>query len=196
MSPVEPPAGEQEPREPTWSEKVLKIHEALERRGIPYAFGGAIALNYHREPRATIDIDVNIFLDPEDEAGTIGALSELHPIEGRDQLIASLRRDGQARTAWGITHVDLFFANTEFHDAMGQRVARQPFDGAEIPVISIEDLVVAKVLYARPKDWLDIEAVVTTEREKLDRGYIRHWVDQFLDSDDSRVARLKAALAN
>jgi hypothetical protein len=40
--------------EPTWSEKVV----ALSR---------AIALNYHREPRSTLDIDINVFLTPDDE---------------------------------------------------------------------------------------------------------------------------------
>lgn len=41
--------------EPTWSEKVLQLNEALRASGIPYAFGGAIALNYYREPRSTLD---------------------------------------------------------------------------------------------------------------------------------------------
>jgi hypothetical protein len=52
-------------REPTWDQKVVKLNEVLAERNIPYAFGGAIALNYHREPRSTLDIDINIFLSPE-----------------------------------------------------------------------------------------------------------------------------------
>ena len=49
------------------SERVLILTGAFERAGIPYAVGGAIALGYYAEPRATKDIDVNIFL-PETEA--------------------------------------------------------------------------------------------------------------------------------
>lgn len=41
-------------REPTWDQKVIKLNEVLAERSIPYAFGGAIALNYHREPRSTL----------------------------------------------------------------------------------------------------------------------------------------------
>jgi hypothetical protein len=37
-------------REPTWDQKVVRLNVALAERGVPYAFGGAIALNYHREP--------------------------------------------------------------------------------------------------------------------------------------------------
>ena len=43
------------------SEKVLLIEEGLRQRRIPHAFGGALALAYYATPRATIDIDVNVF---------------------------------------------------------------------------------------------------------------------------------------
>ena len=32
---------------------------------IPHAFGGALALAYYAEPRATIDIDLNVFVPPD-----------------------------------------------------------------------------------------------------------------------------------
>lgn len=193
MIPAEPPAEEQEPRGLSWGEKVLKLNEALDRRGIPYAFGGAIALNFHREPRATVDIDFNVFLSPEDEAETIDALSELFSID-REKLVAGIRRDAQARTFWGRTQVDLFFSDTPFHNSMAGRIERRPFEGVEIPVISIEDLLVAKVLYGRDKDWLDVDAVVATEGDRLDGDYIRHWVGEFLDSRDPRLTRLNQAI--
>lgn len=117
------------------------------------------------------------------------ALSELFPIEEREKLVATLHRDRQARTRWGTTYVDLFFSSTAFHDAMSERVERRPFDGADIPVLAIEDLLVAKLLYGS-KDWLDLEAVVAAEGERLDSQYIHHWVDQFVDHSDPRIPRL------
>jgi len=41
-------------------DKILAVDRAFER--VPHAFGGAISLAYHAEPRATIDIDVNVFV--------------------------------------------------------------------------------------------------------------------------------------
>ena len=38
------------------------IADALEERGIGYAIGGAIALGYYAVPRATVDVDVNVFV--------------------------------------------------------------------------------------------------------------------------------------
>lgn len=47
---------------PSLAGKLLAIHHALDRGGIPHAFGGAIALAYLiEEPRATKDINVNVF---------------------------------------------------------------------------------------------------------------------------------------
>ena len=44
-------------------DKVLGLHDALDRGQVPHAFGGALALALHVEqPRGTADIDVNISL--------------------------------------------------------------------------------------------------------------------------------------
>lgn len=43
---------------PTLAQRVLALEHALS--GIPHAFGGALALAYYAEPRATIDIDLKI----------------------------------------------------------------------------------------------------------------------------------------
>jgi len=40
-----------------------RLAAELERRGIPYALGGALALGFHAPPRGTQDIDLNLFLD-------------------------------------------------------------------------------------------------------------------------------------
>jgi len=181
-------------REPTWDQKVVRLNAALAERGIPYAFGGAIALNYHREPRSTLDIDVNIFLAPEHEETVLSALSGVYDLADSEKIGRDLRRDGQARSSWGVTYVDLFLANTDFHASMAQRVQRQPFGETTIPVLSIEDLLICKALFDRAKDWVDIEAVAKTRRGDLDRPYITGWLDRFLPPGDPRRERVAAAL--
>jgi hypothetical protein len=181
-------------REPTWDQKVVRLNAALAERHIPYAFGGAIALNYHREPRSTLDIDVNIFHSPEHEETVLGALGGVYDLADSERVGRELRRDGQARSSWGATYVDLFLANTDFHASMAERVQRQPFGDATIPVLSIEDLLICKALFDRSKDWVDIEAVAKTRRGDLDRPYITGWLGRFLPADDPRGARIAAML--
>jgi len=181
-------------REPTWDQKVVRLNAALGERGVPYAFGGAIALNYHREPRSTLDIDLNIFVSPEDEDTVLATLGDVYDVADQERVKRELRREGQTRSLWGNTYVDLFLANTEFHVAMAERVERQPFGEATIPVLSIEDLLICKALFDRSKDWVDIEAVAKTRRDDLDRPYITGWLGRFLPSDDPRLDRIKAIL--
>jgi len=181
--------------DPTWSEKVLRLDEGLAQRGVPHAFGGAIALNYHRDPRSTLDIDINIFLDPADQARVLELLDDLYGLPDPARITRQIADDGQARAMWAGTPVDLFFAYTEFHGSMARRIVREPFGDSHIPVLSIEDLLVCKVLFNRPKDWLDIDAVIKTRREMLDREYVRRWVRAFLDDDDDRLVKLQRSLA-
>src|SRR4051794_41101706 len=47
---------------PPFADKVSSVGEALSEARIPHAFGGALAVAYYGEPRATGDIDVNIFI--------------------------------------------------------------------------------------------------------------------------------------
>ena len=51
-------------------EKMVAIERAFETADIAHAFGGANALAYYATPRATVDIDVNIFA-PASRAGEV-----------------------------------------------------------------------------------------------------------------------------
>ena len=43
-------------------EKVVAIHCGQEEAKLPHAIGGTLALAYYAEPRATVDIDINLFV--------------------------------------------------------------------------------------------------------------------------------------
>ena len=45
-----------------FDEKIVAIEGALALADIPHAFGGANALAYYGTPRATADIDLNVFV--------------------------------------------------------------------------------------------------------------------------------------
>ena len=47
------------------AEKVVLLARVLTQAQIPFAFGGALAFAYYGEPRATVDIDLNLFVATE-----------------------------------------------------------------------------------------------------------------------------------
>lgn len=49
---------------PTAVDIARAVADALERHGLPYAIGGALALGFYAVPRATVDVDVNVQVGP------------------------------------------------------------------------------------------------------------------------------------
>ena len=174
---------------PTLPEKVLALSTAL--AGVPHAFGGALALAYWAEPRATVDIDVNVFVAAGAAARVLGPLSVLGVrTAGAEPLIA---RDGQARVWWDDTPVDLFFAYDPFHDAARAAAVTVPFADAEIRVLSADHLAVCKAVFNRPKDWIDIEAMLALGTY-LDTAEVLRWVARIAGDTDPRYDRAAALL--
>lgn len=172
--------------ETTLPGKVVAIADALAAAKIPYAIGGAIALGYYALPRATQDIDLNVFVGTADFDRVAATLAQLGVDVSVDR--AALERAGQCRLAWGRTPVDLFMANVEFHDAMAMKVRRMPFGEATVRVLAPEHLIVCKALFNRPKDWPDIEQIVLTMPD-LDEGEVIDWLTRMIGADDDRTLR-------
>jgi hypothetical protein len=176
-------------KEPSLPDKVVAIHERLSQERIAHAFGGALALAYYAEPRATIDIDVNVFLPPARFGVVRDALAPLGVADGVDA--EALERDGQCRLWWGRTPIDLFFSYHDLHDEMKVALRTVPFGDERLPILSPEHLVVCKAVFDRPKDWLDIEQVLVGV-DDLDVDEIRDWLERLVGADDGRSQRFSA----
>ncbi len=147
-----------------------------------------MALAYYAEPRATIDVDINIFLSTDRWPSVRDALSPL----GVDTTVDAnaLDRDGQARFWWDRNPVDLFFSYDPFHEEMRRSARRVPFAERTIPILSPEHLAVCKAMFDRPKDWLDIEQILVATNP-LDLPEIEAWLEAMVGERDQRLGRLR-----
>lgn len=169
-------------------DQLLAVHDGLDAAGISHSIGGAIALGYCvLEPRGTRDVDVNVFVEPQRARDVFAAMPEGVELSGAD--LERAERDGQVRLNWGITPIDLFFSVLPFHDRVASHVREVPFEGRMIPVIDCTGLVVFKAMFARPRDWVDIEAIV--EARSLDVDEAIRWVREMV-GEDERVEKLTA----
>lgn len=180
--------------EPGLDEKIVLVHRALEATSIAHAFGGALALAYYAEPRATVDVDLNVFVPPRRAGRTLDALGALGVDLDRREILDLARRDGQARVRWGRTPLDLFFSYDPFHDACQTARRMVPFGDTRIPILAPEHLVVCKAVFDRRKDWLDIEQVLFITAAELDIVEITDWVVRLVGPSDRRAARLRGLL--
>lgn len=173
---------------PSLPEKVVAIHDALAQAKISHAIGGALALAYYAEPRATIDVDVNVFVPTDRWPHVRDALSPLGVTVAAD--VAALERDGQVRLWWYRNPVDLFFSYDPFHEEMNRAARRVPFAETTIPILAPEHLAVCKAMFDRPKDWLDIEQILVATNP-LDVPEIEAWLEAMTSDGDDRLGRLR-----
>ncbi|MBW3664478.1 MAG: hypothetical protein KY469_15360 [Actinobacteria bacterium] len=168
-------------------ERVVAITEALAVARVPHAFGGAIALAYCvADARATVDLDVNVFVAPSDAPRVLDALP---PAVERDrESLQAIARDGQVRLWWEQTPVDLFFNTTRFHEQAALRTRRESFGPVELPVLACSDLAVFKAFFDRAKDWVDLQAMAAAG--VLEVAGVAGTLAEYLGADDHRVARI------
>ena len=142
------------------------ILSVLEKAGIDYMIGGAVAVWPWGEPRSTQDIDIVIHLGIEQ----INALSkELEKVEiylPPDIILENLHE----------TRIDLPI--NAIHGASGYKV-RDGSKIGEVYIHSPEDLIIYKMLYyslsQQTKHIRDIGSITKTRGEKLDYEYIQKW---------------------
>jgi hypothetical protein len=172
--------------------RIVAVHEMLDSMNVPHQFGGAIALAWYRNPRATTDIDLNVTVAPEDADPVLGALTHLG-VKVTPANRADIRRDGQSRLDWDGSYLDVFFATLDLHREMAERAHHVNFGPVRIPILSPEHLTVCKAVFGRPKDWLDIEEMIAWGTA-VDAPQVLRWTREILGLTSEQHARLSALL--
>ena len=175
----------------TLAQRVLAIEGALS--DVPHAFGGALALAYYAEPRATIDIDLNVFVPVERFSEVAEPLVQLGAAADDPSIAALVRHDGQVRVMWDETPIDLFFAYDAFHDSAGAARHVVPFGDGTIPILAADHLTVCKAVFNRPKDWVDVDSMLGAETN-IDAAEVLRWVARITGDEDPRYNRIAAVL--
>lgn len=167
---------------------VAAIVDEFERSPLPYALGGAIAYSAWAEPRATRDIDLNVWVPPERLGDAFTVLEAAGVRLDRE----AARRDALARGMFvgrhGEYRVDVFVPSVPFYDEVLRRRVRTRLAGRETWVLSSESLAVFKMLFHRPKDVADVGRLLDIQGGRLDVEFVRRWLVEMLGVDDERVA--------
>jgi hypothetical protein len=179
-------------------EKVLvEFVQLFERLGVSYAVMGGIAVRVHGIPRATYDLDFTLAIPRSQltelyqwvqhlgytvpEPYLAGWLDE---VRGMPLIKVRLFLRGQ-----GID-VDIFLAESPYQESVLARRELHHVNGHSVWFVTAEDLILLKLLAARPRDLADIGDVLFTQGQ-LDLAYLRHWAEEL-----GLQAELERALAD
>jgi hypothetical protein len=139
----------------------LRLAAELEARSIAYAIGGALALSLWSEPRATNDVDVNVFVEPDGLAPVFAAIAAAGALVDPVQATRDAVARGMFIARWPSGHpLDVFTPSIDFsYEAARTRVRRQ-VASAEAWFLSAEGIAIFKLYFFRGKDRVDVERLV------------------------------------
>jgi hypothetical protein len=163
------------------------VADALERAGLPYAIGGAHAYNLYSVPRATRDVDVNVFVG-DDRLEELLATLHGAGVTFDDGAARSGHADGGFFVGHlGPVRIDVFTPSIPYAWEAGQTRRRAALDGREHWYLSAEATALFKLLFFRSKDLADLERLVATQQDRLDHAYVRRWIVEMMGEDDPRT---------
>lgn len=159
--------------------EVLAIFREIGRRA---CIIGGVALQRWGQPRVTTDVDATVLALYGDERTVIAELLRRFEkrIDNAEQFAVN-RRVLLLRASNGVS-VDISLAAFDFEiEALDRATDWKPSGTASLVTCSAEDLVVYKLVAARPRDLVDMESVVLRQGARLDVARIRHWGRQFAE---------------
>jgi hypothetical protein len=171
----------------TLEEIYSALLDALAETSTPYAFIGALAAIAWGRPRATTDIDLVVACDtatfqPLSDALVVRGFSPgkgVGPSDASDPLpdIAVFWAGPAPQT-----RLDVFIAKLDFERSVLATARRARVFGREVPTASPEAMLIYKLLANRPKDALDVDAIVEARQlagEALDWEYLERWAKEW-----------------
>ena len=161
---------------------IIEIDTELNSLGIAHAFGGALALAYYADPRATVDVDINVGVPYESKSSLLTHFDSIGWHFDDDSAAGIPAAGTRLRQVGETVVVDLFFSFDGYHDDVLDRAVTRPFTYAgewhDLPFLSAEDLTIFKISFGRSRDWADIEAMVEAGTD-LDADYIERQLVRF-----------------
>ena len=151
----------------------------LETQGYRYALVGGLALAQWGVVRATYDVDIKVLVPRGDYAEMRASLQAAFPNPARPHL-----PEHSLVVAVSIHEVivDFLLALPGYEELIIERATLRDLGGWSVWICSAEDLIIQKVVAERDKDWVDVEALLIAQGNRLDQIYIEEWLTQFAEA--------------
>lgn len=161
-------------------ELLLLVVERLDRAGIAYMLSGSTAMNVYAEPRMTRDIDLVVEIGP----ATVDAIAAAFALDFYCDL-EMIRQAVRHESSFNVIHtptvikVDCIVRkNSPYRATEFERRRPVIVRGRPVQVVSPEDLVLSKLVWAKPShsevQLRDVRNLVACV-EGLDWGYVERW---------------------
>jgi hypothetical protein len=172
------------------------VSRALIDSGVPHAFLGALGRAAWGRARTTTDLDVQVHVTPTTWPGCVAALAgaglKLEITHGPIVPEDGIPDHGVFRFPGGL-RLDVLIAKTEFQAEAVARAVTVSVFGRDVRVVTVEDLVVFKLIAGRPRDVDDIDDVLDARSRAglpVDWPHLERWAAVW--GLEERVSALRA----
>ncbi|MBN2346972.1 MAG: nucleotidyltransferase [Candidatus Aminicenantes bacterium] len=157
---------------------LIAICRFLQRQKIPYMVIGGMANAVWGEPRATLDIDITIWIEDAKISKLTRSLAPVFKLlpENPSEFISKTRVLPIATQA--STRIDLLLGMLPFEETAISRAIEINIQGIPVRFCTAEDLILHKIISDRDKDLHDAEKIVARQKNKLDMDYLEPRIEE------------------
>ena len=160
---------------------LLALASLLEREHVPYMVIGGLANAVWGEPRATLDIDVTVWVEEAGVAGTVDVLSKaFRALAGDPLTFVRESRVLPLESEHGV-RLDVVFGLLPFERDAIVRAVPIEIAGTPVRVCTPEDLILMKIISDRERDLADAEGVTLRRIRDLDLAYLEPRIRELAD---------------
>ena len=159
--------------------KLLKlVSDRLSLANIEYMLSGSLALNFYAQPRMTRDIDIIININEEDVNKIYKLFKKDFYIDKR-MILDAIKNNSM----FNIIHLDtvikidfIIRKNNEYRILEFNKREKKKINDIEIYVVSVEDLIISKLYWAKNSfSELQIRDVKILMKKDFDKEYVEKW---------------------
>lgn len=162
--------------------EVLKIViDRLTQANIRYLLSGSLAGNFYSQPRMTRDIDIVIQISNSNVDKVYDLFKEDFYID-KSSIISAIKDKGMFNIIHNqkIVKIDfIVFQDTDYENTKFERKLTKNIEGISISIISPEDLILSKLLWAHNSrsemQLRDVKNIILFNKGELDWDYLRNW---------------------
>ncbi len=166
--------------------KLIKsLAGALDQARIPYMIIGGQAVLLYGSPRLTLDIDITLGIDTDRIEAIEGVckILQLKFLVPQPRHFAAQTKVLPVQDTATDIRVDFIFSFTPYEKIALGRVNKVNLEDQIIKFASAEDIIIHKILAARPIDLQDVEHILIKHTKTLDFNYIQRWLSEFAQMD-------------
>ena len=175
---------------------VESLAEAFDARSVRYALIGGLAFVLRGRPRFTRDVDFLIEIPQIVLPGLLDDLVERGCVLDPAVVIKEYVREHVASFPFGNVRIDWLKPVLPLYSRT--LASAQPLEWTEghtVRVATAEGLILTKMVAFRPLDQIDIETLLTANRDGIDVDLIREEWSPFASTEAERTAWLEAVIA-